>query len=62
MEHFYTFLDLINSMPVNSEGQDKLYWKLVGNKYFKVSEFSLPFLYSCNFFHLEICVAFKDPS
>ena len=41
MEHFYTFLDLINSMPFNGEGQDKLCWKPARNKYFKVSEFYL---------------------
>ena len=41
MEHFYIFLDLINSMPLNSEGQDKLCWKPAGNKNFKVSEYYL---------------------
>ena len=40
-EHFYTFLDLINSLPLNGEGQDKLCWKPIGNKNFKVSEFYL---------------------
>ena len=41
MEHFYTFLDLINSMPLNGEGQDKLCKKLAGNESFKVSEYYL---------------------
>ena len=40
-EQFYTFLDLINSMPLNGEDQDKLCWKRVGNKNFKVSEYYL---------------------
>ena len=39
--NFYTFLDLINSMPLNGEGQDKLCWKPARNKNFKVSEFYL---------------------
>ena len=40
-KHFYTFLDLINSMPLNGEGQDKLCWKPAGNKNFKVIEYYL---------------------
>ena len=39
--NFYTFLDLINSMPLNGEGQDKLCWKPTGNKNFIVSEYYL---------------------
>ena len=38
-EHFYSFLDLINSMPFNGEGQDTLFWKPARTKYFKVREF-----------------------
>ena len=38
-EHFYSFLDFINSMPFNGEGQDTLFWKPARNKYFKVGEF-----------------------
>ena len=41
IEHFYTFLDLINSLPLNGEGQEKLCWKLTRNKNFKVCEFYL---------------------
>ena len=41
MEQFYTFLDLINSMPLNGEGQDKLCKKPAGNKSSKVSEYYL---------------------
>ena len=52
-EHFYTFLDLNNSLPLNGEGQDKLCWKSIGNKNFKVSSISpfpllLTFLYLGN--------------
>ena len=35
------FLDLINSLPLNGVGQDKLCWKPTRNKNFKVSEFCL---------------------
>ena len=38
LEHFYTFLDLINSMTLNGEGQNKLCWKPARNKSFKMSE------------------------
>ena len=61
-EHFYTFLDLINSLPLNGEGQDKLCWKPRGNKNFKVSEFYLSLSSTRHFFPLETCVAFKGPS
>ena len=52
-EHFYTFLDLNNSLPLNGEGQDKLCWKSTGNENFKVSSISpfpllLTFLYLGN--------------
>ena len=36
---FTFFLDLINSMPLNGEGHDKLCWKPARNKSFKVSEY-----------------------
>ena len=39
LEHFYTFLDLINSMPHNGEGHDKLCWKPARNKSFKASKY-----------------------
>ena len=32
MEHLTSFLDLIYSMPLTSEGHDKLCWKLAENK------------------------------
>ena len=40
-EHFYTFLDLINSMPLNGKGQDKKCWESAGNYNFKVSKYYL---------------------
>ena len=40
-EHFYTFLDLINSMPLNGKGQDKKCWESAGNNNFKVSKYYL---------------------